>query len=70
VGARVELPDGVDLFAEAPGQAFLVSGRREVLAGLNLIGRVGGSELEIAGQLSVAVSDLDQAYEQGLRKFM
>jgi phosphoribosylformylglycinamidine synthase len=70
VGARVELPDGVDLFAEAPGQAFLVSGRPEALAGLNLIGRVGGSELEIAGQFSLAVSDLAEAYEQGLGKFM
>jgi phosphoribosylformylglycinamidine synthase len=70
IGARVQLPDGIDLFAEAPGQAFVVSGSPEALEGHTVIGRVGGGELDISGQLSVAVSELAEAYEQGLEKFM
>ncbi len=33
VGASVELPAGLDPFAEAPGRAFLVSGPEAALAG-------------------------------------
>ena len=65
IGASVEAP--VDLFAEAPGCGYLVSGPEEVVAELgSVIGRVGGSELEIAGQLKVAVSELAAAREAGL----
>ena len=39
----VELPDGLDLFAEAPGRAFVVSGpERRRSTGSRIIGRVGG----------------------------
>src|SRR5579884_1780176 len=50
VGAAVEAP--VELFGEAPGRGFVVSAASaEPLRGFRVIGRVGGSELEIAGEL-------------------
>jgi phosphoribosylformylglycinamidine synthase len=61
IGATVEIP--VDLFAEAPGRAFLVSG--ESLEGYNVIGRVGGDSLEIMGQLKIPVSGLHRAWDLG-----
>ena len=61
IGATVTLPDGLDPFAEAPGRAFIVSGAEEALRGLAIIGRVGGSALELEGVLSVEVSRLAQA---------
>jgi phosphoribosylformylglycinamidine synthase len=64
IGARVELD--VDLFGEAPGRAFIVSGSEEALAGHRIIGRVGGDELKVAGQLKLAVSELAAARERGL----
>ncbi len=70
VGARIELPEGFELFGEAPGRAFIVSGREEDLAGFQIIGRVGGSELEIVGRLKLAVSGLRDAREQGLAGFV
>jgi len=70
LGATVALPEGLDPFAEAPGRAFIVSGSPEALAGLQVIGRVGGDELEVAGQLEVAVSELHEARERGLAKFL
>ena len=70
VGATVELPDGLDLFCEAPGRAFIVSGPTEALAGYQVIGRVGGDELEIAGQLKIAVSALRDAYHAGLAEVL
>jgi phosphoribosylformylglycinamidine synthase len=66
IGARVEAAG--DLFGEAPGSAFIVSGPGAEALG-QVIGRVGGSELEIAGRLSVAVSELVAAREQGLARF-
>jgi phosphoribosylformylglycinamidine (FGAM) synthase-like enzyme len=67
IGAVVELPEGVvELFGEAPGRAFIVSGPREALAGLPVIGRVGGSELEIVGQLKVPVKELTHVRDEGL----
>ena len=47
IGARVTLPAGLEPFGEAPGRAFVVSGSEQALAGLEIIGRVGGQELEI-----------------------
>ncbi|MGI8572480.1 MAG: phosphoribosylformylglycinamidine synthase subunit PurL [Solirubrobacteraceae bacterium] len=70
LGAAVELPEGIDPFAEAPGRAFIVSGAPEALAGFRVIGRVGGDDLEIAGQLKIAVSALRDAYDAGLAQVL
>ena len=69
VGATVSVPAGLDPFAEAPGRAFVVSGPADALAGLQIIGRVGGSDLEVDGW-KAAVSDLRAARERGLARFM
>jgi phosphoribosylformylglycinamidine synthase len=68
IGATVSLLDGIDPFAEALGQGFIVSGPPEALAELTVIGRVGGSALTIEGKLAVAVSELRDARELGLAK--
>jgi phosphoribosylformylglycinamidine synthase len=70
IGATVRLPEGLDAFAEAPGRAFIVSGPRQALAGLTIIGRVGGDALELEGQLKLAVSALYDAREHGLARFV
>jgi phosphoribosylformylglycinamidine synthase len=70
VGATVAMPEGIDPFAEAPGQAFIVSGRAEALAGFDVIGRVGGEELKIAGVLKLAVSALDVAHRGTLAEVL
>jgi phosphoribosylformylglycinamidine synthase len=70
VGACVCLPDGVDPFAEAPGRAFVVSGPEAALAGLEVIGRVGGAQLELAGRLKLPVSELRAARDRGLLEFL
>ena len=71
IGARVELPEGLELFGESPGTAFVVSGPREVVASIgSVIGLVGGSELVIDGRLAVAVSELAAVRERGLAKFV
>jgi len=66
LGARVELPDGLDLFGEDFGTAFIVSGTAEDLAGLELIGEVGGDALEIGGVLDLPISGLTEAHASGL----
>jgi phosphoribosylformylglycinamidine synthase len=69
IGARVEV--GLDVFGECPGCGFVVSGPREAVAQVGrVIGSVGGSELRIAGVLSVAVSELAAARDKGLAKFV
>jgi len=70
IGATVSLPEGLDPFAEAPGRAFIVSGREEDLAGHTIIGRVGGDTLELKGQLRLAVSELHHVRERGLAGFL
>jgi phosphoribosylformylglycinamidine synthase subunit PurL len=70
VGARVRLPEGLDPFGEAPGRAFIVSGAERDLARFQIIGRVGGSELEIEGLLEIAVSELRDARERGLARYV
>jgi phosphoribosylformylglycinamidine synthase len=70
IGAVVRVPEGVSLFGEAPGRGFLVSGSAEALADLPVIGRVGGSALEISGQLKLAVSELREARDGGLEKLV
>jgi phosphoribosylformylglycinamidine (FGAM) synthase-like enzyme len=66
IGATIRLPGGFDLFGEAPGRGLLVSGPPNALAAFQVIGRVGGSELEIAGALKLAVSELRDAREGGI----
>jgi phosphoribosylformylglycinamidine synthase subunit PurL len=61
IGATVQLDD---LFGEALGCAFVVSGRD--LDGYNVIGRVGGSHLEINDKIKLALSELRDAWESGL----
>jgi hypothetical protein len=71
IGAQVALPDALELFAEAPGTAFLVSGEHDAVAAIgNVIGSVGGPELRIDGHLVLAVSELADAQEQGLAEFV
>jgi phosphoribosylformylglycinamidine synthase II len=70
IGAAVRLPDGVEPFAEAPGRAFIVSGREEALAGLTVIGRVGGPSLELEGRVNLPVSVLAETRELGLAHFL
>ena len=65
-GAQVWLPDGLDPFGEDLGSAFIVSGSDAALAGLRVIGRVGGETLELAGLLSVSVTELVQAHAGGI----
>jgi phosphoribosylformylglycinamidine synthase len=68
IGARVDL-DGIARFAEGPG-AFVVSGPREALAAFGgaarVIGTVGGSELTIAGERPVEVTELSRVHARGL----
>jgi phosphoribosylformylglycinamidine synthase len=68
IGATVALPDGIDPFAEALGQGFIVSGPPEALADMTVIGHVGGASLTIEGHLALAVSELRNARELGLVK--
>jgi phosphoribosylformylglycinamidine synthase subunit PurL len=62
IGASVRLPAGIDPFAEAPGRAFVVSGDEQTLVGFEVIGRVGGDQLEIEGTLSVPLTKLCTAW--------
>jgi len=70
LGASVRLPNGLDPFGEAPGRAFIVSGRREALAPFVVIGEVGGDALAIEGLLELPVSELRDAREGGLREWV
>jgi phosphoribosylformylglycinamidine (FGAM) synthase-like enzyme len=70
IGAAVRVPEGIDLFGEAPGRAFIVSGPETALTGQTIIGRVGGDRLAIGDELSVAVAELDQARGSGLARFI
>jgi phosphoribosylformylglycinamidine synthase II len=68
IGARVRLPEAVELFAEAPGRCFVVAGDPAALAelGVEPIGEVGGQRLEIAERLQVALSELRERWLAGL----
>ncbi len=66
VGAIVTLPDGLDPFGEDLGTAFIVSGPTEALAGLRVIGAVGGRELNVEGLLKLPVSELSAIHGDGL----
>jgi phosphoribosylformylglycinamidine synthase len=73
VGAtlKVQIEGGVqELFGEAPGCAFVVSGPEEAVAALGrIIGRVGGDALVIPGSLRVALSELRVARDGGLLQY-
>ena len=47
-----------------------MSGSEEALRGTAVIGRVGGSALEIEGVLSVGVDRLAEVRSRGLARFM
>ncbi|HEX3801257.1 MAG TPA: phosphoribosylformylglycinamidine synthase subunit PurL [Solirubrobacteraceae bacterium] len=66
VGAIVRVPDGLDLFGEDLGTAFIVSGPTEALEGLPIIGAVGGHDLVITDQLELPISELINAHSGGL----
>jgi phosphoribosylformylglycinamidine synthase len=66
IGARVGLPEGLDPFGEDFGTGFVVSGSPEALAGMTVIGEVGGDALEIDGLLKLPVSELAAAHRGGL----
>ncbi len=68
IGARVSVPEGLELFGEAPGRGFVLSGPREALsaAGFTVIGEVGGDDLEIMGALKLAVSELTAVHGQAV----
>jgi phosphoribosylformylglycinamidine synthase II len=79
VGTRVELPEGLDPFAEALGRAFVVSGPAEAVAAMAraeeadaapvvLIGLVGGDSLQLQGTLDVPVRALTEARADGLAR--
>jgi phosphoribosylformylglycinamidine synthase subunit PurL len=70
IGATIRLPDGIDPFAEAPGQGFIVSGSEQVLDGLTIIGRVGGDVLAIVGLLELPLEQLSRAREDGLEALL
>jgi phosphoribosylformylglycinamidine synthase subunit PurL len=70
IGATIELSRDVQLFGEAPGQGFVVSGREEELTDFQIVGRTGGTELEIVGRLRLAVSELEAARETGLAELV
>jgi phosphoribosylformylglycinamidine synthase len=78
VGARIELADHLELFAEAPGRGFIVSGSAESLrrwaqaepsARCTIIGEVGGGSLEIVGRLTLPVAVLARTWAEGLTRF-
>jgi phosphoribosylformylglycinamidine synthase subunit PurL len=68
LGAVVE-DTGFDVFAEAPGRAFVVSGAEESLTavpGARVIGRVAGDRLSIGSLLDVPLGELRSARSGGL----
>jgi phosphoribosylformylglycinamidine synthase subunit PurL len=70
IGATVTVPEGADLFGEAPGRAFLVSGSEEALRGLPIIGHVGGSALRLQGALEIEVGRMAEVRDRGLARFV
>jgi phosphoribosylformylglycinamidine synthase len=72
IGATVTVAGGVEeLFGEAPGRGFILSGAEEDLAGIGvIIGHVGGDQLTISGQLEVGLDELRVARERGLAQYL
>jgi len=67
IGATVELPGDFELFGEAAGRAFVVSGPQDRLTGFQTIGRVGGQDFEIVGRLKLPITELSGVRDGGLR---
>jgi phosphoribosylformylglycinamidine synthase len=70
IGAEATLPAGADLFGEAPGRAFIVSGPADALEGLTIVGRVGGDRLRIDDAVDLAVSEMAAARDTGLSRYV
>ena len=70
IGARVRLPVELDPFGECLGTAFVVSGPMAALAGMRIIGTVGGERLELEGLLSLTLDELRAAWERGLARYV
>jgi phosphoribosylformylglycinamidine synthase len=70
IGATMTLPVGTDLFSEAPGQAFIVSGPEEALRGLPILGHVGGTALKLEAIFDIEVSRLAEVRSGGLLRFL
>jgi phosphoribosylformylglycinamidine synthase len=72
IGAVVTVSGGLEeLFGEAPGRGFVVSGDEAELSGIGvIIGHVGGTSLEISGHLTVGLSELREAREPGLAQWL
>jgi phosphoribosylformylglycinamidine synthase II len=70
IGASINVPDGIEPFAEALGRAFVVSGPADSLAPWPLIGTVGGDALTLDGLLNTAVSALADARETGVSQYV
>jgi phosphoribosylformylglycinamidine synthase subunit PurL len=70
LGASVEPPEGVDLFGESPGTAFVVSGPVESLGDFTVIGRVGGDRLELGDELALPLAELRDAWAHGLTDYV
>jgi phosphoribosylformylglycinamidine synthase len=71
IGAVVTLPEGLEPFAEAPGCGYIVSGPEEAVSALGpVIGRVGGDHLHLIELLELAVSELADARDNGLSRWV
>jgi phosphoribosylformylglycinamidine synthase II len=78
IGARVELPAGLDPFGEDLGAAFLAAGDGDAIAALaatakaplQVIGEVGGERLLIEGLLELDVAGLAAANADGLARLL
>jgi phosphoribosylformylglycinamidine synthase len=68
---KVRIEGGEEgLFGEAPGRAFVVSGPDAAVRSLGrVIGRVGGDELLVPGNIEVAVSELRAVRDSGLTQY-
>jgi phosphoribosylformylglycinamidine synthase len=67
IGARVDLSElpGEALFGEGPGGVVIAGPREavEAVEGAVLLGEVGGASLEVAGELTLSVDRLREAFE-------
>jgi phosphoribosylformylglycinamidine synthase len=67
IGAVVELPaDEAELFGEANGRAFIVSGEDVAVDGFKVIGRVGGDRVQIGDTVNLPLSELAAAHHGAL----
>jgi phosphoribosylformylglycinamidine synthase subunit PurL len=68
IGATVQVPEELELFDEAFGCGFVVSGPADALAGLTVIGSVGGDRLRVASgsmEVQAEISEIRSAWEAG-----